>query len=154
MNLRPETPADRAFRYQLFCDSRLPEWYAAEFPPGVREQLLAHQFEAQTASYPMQFPQARFEIVELDGEPIGRIVVDRPGDHIHIVDQAITPQMRGRGLGTAIMRALMDEAAAGQIPVRLKVASANDPSMQLYLRLGFRTIEVHPMYLDMEWRAG
>ena len=153
LELRPERDDDRDFRYRLFCDSRLPEWYQAPLDPAVREQLMQHQFLAQTRSYAAQFPAAHFDIVELDGEPIGRIVVDRPGDHLHIVDQAIVPEMRNRGIGTAIMRWLMEEARQGGLPVRLKVASGNDPSMRLYLKLGFRAIEETPMYIAMEWPA-
>ncbi|MBV9747638.1 MAG: GNAT family N-acetyltransferase, partial [Acetobacteraceae bacterium] len=90
---------------------------------------------------------------ELAGRPIGRIVVDRPGGLLHIIDQAIVPELRGRGIGTAIMRALMDEARAANIPVRLEVASENDPSMRLYQRLGFVPVEHMPMYIAMEWRG-
>jgi hypothetical protein len=45
----------------------------------------------------------------------------------------------------------MDEAAAMDLPVRLKVASSNDPSMRLYLRLGFVPIETVPLYIELEW---
>ena len=100
-----------------------------------------------------QFPRARFDIIELGGERIGRIVVDRPGHELLIVDQAIVPQMRGKGLGTAIMRSLMDEAAAANIPVRLTVGSSNDPSLRLYQRLGFTETGAVPMYVEMEWNA-
>jgi ribosomal protein S18 acetylase RimI-like enzyme len=113
---------------------------------------MAHQFEAQTVSYRNDFPQARFDIVELVGTPIGRIVVDRPGTMIHIVDQAIVPNLRGRGIGTAIMRAILDDAAAAGLPVQLEVDSENDPSYRLYRRLGFMPIETLPFYLRLEWR--
>jgi ribosomal protein S18 acetylase RimI-like enzyme len=94
---------------------------------------------------------ARFDIIELGGRPIGRIVVDRPGTMVHIVDQAIVPELRNRGIGSAIMRALMDEARTARLPVRLKVASSNDPSLRLYKRLGFAPIETVPLYIEMEW---
>jgi ribosomal protein S18 acetylase RimI-like enzyme len=51
------------------------------------------------------------------------------------------------------MRELMDEAAGIGVPVRLKVADANDPSLRLYRRLGFRQISEAPAYLEMEWTA-
>jgi ribosomal protein S18 acetylase RimI-like enzyme len=155
LRLRAERPEDRDFRFRLFCDSRLPEFalLAQQVGPAVYEQIMRMQFEAQTTSYQAQFPEARFDIIELAEVPIGRIVVDRPGDMIHIVDQAIIPSMRNGGIGTAVMRALMDEAAAAGLPVRLKVASSNDPSMRLYQRLGFVPIETAPLYIDMEWRA-
>ena len=153
LRLRPEMPEDRDFRFRLFCNSRLPEWDLVQLDPPVREGLMRMQFEAQTATYAQRFPQAAFDIIELDGQPIGRIVVNRTGGFVHIVDQAIVPELRRRGLGTAVMRALMDEAAAGGIPVRLKVADVNDPSLRLYLRLGFRRIDEAPLYMELEWTA-
>src|SRR5215831_19500767 len=97
VRLRPEREDDRNFRYRLFCDSRQPE-FALLLAPPVYQQVMAHQFQAQTVSYRNDFPQARFDIIELDATPIGRIVVDRPGTMVHIVDQAIVPDLRGRGI--------------------------------------------------------
>jgi ribosomal protein S18 acetylase RimI-like enzyme len=152
LHLRPEREEDRDFRYQLFCDSRQPE-FALLLTPAAFQQIMAHQFHAQTVSYRTQFPQARFDIIELAGERVGRMVVDRPGTMVHIVDQAIIPQLRGRGIGTALMRALMDEAGAAGLPVRLEVASESDPAFRLYRRLGFVPIETVPLYMRLEWRA-
>lgn len=152
LHLRPERDDDRDFRYQLFCDSRQPE-FALLLAPPVYQQVMTHQFQAQTVSYRNDFPQARFDIIELAGERIGRMVLDRPGTMVHIVDQAIVPELRGRGIGTAIMRSLMDEAQAAGVPVRLEVASENDPSFRLYQRLGFVPIETYPFYMRLEWRS-
>ena len=155
LRLRPERDADQPFRLRLFFDSRPPELalLLRQVGPEEYDRLMRFQFQAQTMSYRASFPQARFDIIELDGAPIGRIVVDRPGGEVHIVDQAVTPAMRNRGVGTTIMQALMSEAADAGLPVRLKVASSNDPSMRLYLRLGFAPIESVPFYVEMEWRA-
>jgi ribosomal protein S18 acetylase RimI-like enzyme len=149
--LRPERDEDRTFRYRLFCDSRQPE-FALLLAPDAFQHLMVQQFKAQTVGYRAQFPQARFDIIEMAGRPIGRIVVDRPGSMLHIVDQAIIPELRGRGIGTAVMRALMDEARRANIPVQLEVASENDPSLRLYRRLGFVPIETVPLYIQLEWR--
>jgi RimJ/RimL family protein N-acetyltransferase len=153
LRLRPERDADETFRYQLFCESRPAEFAFLPLAPAAFEQLMRFQFQAQTVSYRANFPDARFDIIEQDGAPIGRIVVSRPGNMLYIVDQAIVPGLRNRGLGTAIMTALMEEAAEAALPVRLKVASSNDPSMRLYLRLGFVPIHVEPLYIEMQWRA-
>jgi len=151
LTFRPERAEDADFRYALFRRSRGPEWDQAPIEPALLEQIMRHQFQAQSVGYSGQFPQAAFEIIELEGEPIGRIVIDRPGDQIHLVDLAIVPARRGQGAGEAIMRALMGEAAAAGVPVRLEVASSNDPSFRLYQRLGFRQTAETPMYLAMEW---
>jgi ribosomal protein S18 acetylase RimI-like enzyme len=154
LSLRPEREGDDAFRFQLFCESRPAEFALLQLEPAAFEQLMRFQFQAQTMTYRTNFPDARFDIIELDGVPIGRIVVGRSGTAWRIVDQAIAPRQRNRGFGSAIMRAVMDRAAGAGQTVRLKVASTNDPSMRLYLRLGFVPIETDPFYIEMEWKAG
>jgi ribosomal protein S18 acetylase RimI-like enzyme len=152
LRLRPERDDDIIFRLRLFRDSR-PELALLPLPSPVLDQMMDFQFRAQSMSYRAQFPWARFDIIELDGIAIGRIVVDRPGTAIHIVDQAIAPPFRGLGLGSTIMRALMQEAGAAGLPVRLMVATNNEPSLRLYLRLGFATVETGPTHIALEWRA-
>jgi ribosomal protein S18 acetylase RimI-like enzyme len=152
LRLRPEREDDLAFRFRLFCDSR-PELALLPLEPAMRDQLMQHQFRAQTMSYRAQFPRARFDIIELDGAAIGRIVVDRPGTAVHIVDQALTPPYRNLGLGSTIMRALMREAAGMNLPMRLQVGSNNDASLRLYLRLGFAPIRTTATHIELEWRA-
>jgi ribosomal protein S18 acetylase RimI-like enzyme len=153
VHLRPERNDDWNFRYLLFCNSRPPEWDHVQLDPALREQLMRHQFQAQTMTYAARFPHARFDIIELTDERIGRIVVNRPGDVIHVVDQAIIPPLRNQGIGTAIMRALMQEGTESDLPVRLKVADANDPSLRFYVNLGFVPIQEIPAYIEIEWRA-
>jgi RimJ/RimL family protein N-acetyltransferase len=152
LRFRPEGDDDRAFRFALFCDSRPDEWSRLPLDPATRAQLMRLQFEAQTASYRAEFPDAHFAIIDLAGEPIGRIVVDRPGNLLNLVDIALLLRWRNRGIGTAILEALIDEAQAVQLPVRLKVAASNAPSLRLYQRLGFVPIATIPLYLELEWR--
>jgi ribosomal protein S18 acetylase RimI-like enzyme len=149
LRVRPERAADRDFRYRLFCASQPPAF--AVLAPAAFAQIMTQQFHAQTLAYLSQFPQARFDIIELSGEPIGRIVVDRPGSVLHIVDQAIVPQWRGRGVGTAIARALMDEAQAAGVPVRIEGSSESDPSLRLYRRLGFVAVATAAPHTRLEW---
>jgi ribosomal protein S18 acetylase RimI-like enzyme len=147
--LRPEADEDREFRFSLFLQSRPPVWDLV--PEPARTALMSQQFQAQTTSYRMEFANARFDIIELDEEKIGRIVVDRPGDHLHLVDVAIVPRQRNRGIGGAIISALLDEARAADLPGQLKVDSSNDPSMRLYRRLGFRVTGTSPFHLMIQW---
>ncbi|BCH33363.1 hypothetical protein MesoLjLc_52930 [Mesorhizobium sp. L-8-10] len=154
LRLRPERDEDEAFRYRLFCESRTKEWDPVRSNAVLFEQLMQHQFRAQTVGYRSQFPKARFDIVELDGRPIGRVVVDRPGTMIHVVDLAIVPSLRNRGIGTAMMQSVIDEAQHSGVPIQLYVSSENDPSLRLYLRLGFAPIVSHPSYILLERQPG
>jgi ribosomal protein S18 acetylase RimI-like enzyme len=54
-----------------------------------------------------------------------------------MVDIAILPPWRGRGVGGALLRALQDEARAAVRPLTIHVERMN-PAMRLYERLGFR----------------
>jgi ribosomal protein S18 acetylase RimI-like enzyme len=153
LRLRPEREEDHAFRFRLFCDAR-PDLALLPLPAAAREQLVTMQFRAQTMSYRAQFPAARFDIIELEESPIGRIAVDRPGAVIHIVDQALSPSFRNLGIGSAIMRALMGEAERAGLPLRLQVASDNAAALRLYLRLGFVPGGASgAFHTTLEWRA-
>ena len=153
LRLRPERAEDDGFRFTLFCQSRPAEFALLSSNAAAYEQLMRVQFRAQTLSYRTNFPDARFDIIELDGAPIGRIVVDRADGVIHLVDQALTPGLRNRGVGSAIMTALLKEAATSGMPVRLMVASGNEAARRLYLRLGFVPVTTELHTIAMEWRA-
>jgi ribosomal protein S18 acetylase RimI-like enzyme len=155
LTLRPEREdeADETFRLALFCASRQPE-FAKLLPPDVLATIMRQQFHAQAVSYRARFPRARGDIIEIAGKPIGRIMVDRGEKALHIVDQAITPALRNCGIGTTVMRALMEEARRTNRVVRLGVAAANERALRLYRRLGFAPIETKEHYLWLEWRPG
>jgi ribosomal protein S18 acetylase RimI-like enzyme len=150
LRLRPERDTDKAFRLLLFGASR-PD--LALLPEAARDQLMDLQFRAQTQGYRSNFPAARFDIIERDGAPIGRIVVDRSGTFVRIVDQALLPTERNQGTGSAIMGALMHEAGATGRALRLSVAAGNEAAIRLYLRLGLTAIATEPSHIEMEWRA-
>lgn len=55
-------------------------------------------------------PARSFDVVEVDGRPVGRLIVDRrPGD-IRVVDISLVPHARGAGIGTRLLGDLVEEA--------------------------------------------
>ena len=107
------------------------------------------QFRAQDTYYRGQFKRASFLVVELEGEPIGRLYTDRREDEIRILDIALLPEYRGRGLGSALMQEILAEAAEASKAVRIHVERFN-PALRLYERLGFRHCQDQGVYLLME----
>ncbi len=85
-----------------------------------------------------------------DAVPVGRLYVARWQDEIRIVDIALLPPSRHAGIGTAILRDLLAEAAVAHKPVRIHVEKFN-PALRLYERLGFAPIADKGVYLFMEW---
>jgi ribosomal protein S18 acetylase RimI-like enzyme len=56
----------------------------------------------------------------------------------------VEPSARGRGVGTLLLQAIADEAAArGYAEVRLDVIDSNDRARALYERRGFRAVNTH-----------
>jgi ribosomal protein S18 acetylase RimI-like enzyme len=87
-------------------------------------------------------------IVAPGGEPAGRLYVARWEDEIRIVDIALLPDFRGRGLGTALLEDLMAEADAAGKPLSIHVEQ-NNPARSLYDRLGFEEAGEFGVYVLM-----
>jgi ribosomal protein S18 acetylase RimI-like enzyme len=121
-----------------------------DWSPEQVEAFLSMQFEAQTRSWDEQFPHALFHVVEHDGRAIGRLYLDHRDDEIRVVDIALLPSHRGRGIGGALLAQVLAEAGAAGKAVRIHVEK-NNPAMRLYHRLGFVTIADVGVYDLMEW---
>ena len=109
--LRPETEADLEFLYHLYASTRADEMAALDWTPEQKEAFLRMQFSAQRGHYREHYRDCRFDVIEREGEAIGRLYVLRRPDDIIVVDIALMPEHRGQGLGGGLMRALLDEAA-------------------------------------------
>lgn len=65
----------------------------------------------------------------------------------HVMNVAVVPQARRRGLGVAVLRALLDDvAAAGIDAVTLEVRGSNTAGRALYRRVGFEEAGIRPGY--------
>ena len=92
------------------------------------------------------------EILVQDGRAIGCLKVTSAHDHVFLDRIALLPSAQNRGLGTRLVREVMDEAARRGLPVRLSVL-ANNPARRLYERLGFQVVDVDEPRIRMEWRS-
>ncbi|MEM9596049.1 MAG: GNAT family N-acetyltransferase [Acidobacteriota bacterium] len=151
-SLRPVSrDDDRELLYQIYASTRTEELSVVDWDDAQKETFLRFQFEAQRRYYEEQFPDAAFDIILHEGEPAGRLYIDRRDDEIRLVDIALLPDFRGRGLGGEILADLLGEGRGAGLPVRIHVEH-NNPAMRLYLRLGFVKIEEQGVYHLMEWR--
>lgn len=83
--------------------------------------------------------QHRFDAVRVlsrDGRDVGMTKILREGDVWHLVQIQIVPALQGTGLGGAVIRNLLEEAARAGVAVSLQVLKVN-PARRLYERLGF-----------------
>jgi ribosomal protein S18 acetylase RimI-like enzyme len=146
VSLRPAVESDQDFLRALFLSTRERELAALPGGAGAHTQLFNGQFSAQLHSYRHSFPQAIDAIIEVLGVAVGRLYVDRAPGTLHLIDISLLPVYRGRGIGTSLIRALLEEAASVGGSVKLSVAQSN-PARSLYERLGFRTVSSDGIYL-------
>ena len=118
---------------------------------ATRQAFIEQQFAAQDAHYREHYPGATLDVIEVDGKPVGRLYVHRGGGDIRIMDIALAPAYRGRGIGGELLRSLIAEAAASQRTLSIHV-EVNNPARRLYERLGFRPAGEHGVYLLLERR--
>jgi ribosomal protein S18 acetylase RimI-like enzyme len=133
VTLRPATPADAEFCYQLH-KAAMGAYITAIW--GWDEQV-------QRAFHARAFNVHRWQIIT-DGETgIGMLDVDyRPGE-IYLSRIEIHPDHQGRGIGTRLIRALLDEAQQEGHDLVLDVLTVNRRAQALYFRLGLREVARH-----------
>lgn len=152
ITLRSVSPADAALLYRIYASTREDELALAGWTEAMIKPFLDLQFRARQAGYANAFAGAGSFIVEVGGEPAGRLLVDRRGRVVHVADIALLGAYRGRGVGTALLRSLLDEAREQRTDVTLSVEISNRAGA-LYARLGFVETAVHGLYRQLRFRA-
>ena len=147
--LRPVDDGDREFLVDLYAGVRESELAHVPWDGPTRRAFIEHQFSAQDAHYRGNYPGATLDVIELDGEPAGRLYVHRGQGDIRIMDIALVPACRGRGIGTRLLRSLIAEARDSGRKLSIHV-EVNNPARTLYERLGFRPAGEHGVYVLME----
>lgn len=151
-SLRPSGPDDQPFLAAVYASTRTDELAPVPWTDEQKHAFLAQQFHAQDVAYRENYPDGSFSIIELDGVPIGRLIVTRlDGDELRIVDVALLPEHRNAGIGTRLIRDLLATAERDGLMVSLHVEVWN-PASQLYERLGFHRVSANDVHARMEWR--
>ncbi len=124
--LRPATHADGAFLFDLLKVALGP--YVA--------QTWGWDEEWQRTYFWSRFAPEAARIVVLEGRDVGVLSVDEGEDVVLLSQIYLLPEVQGRGIGTTLIRSVLDRAFARHVPVRLRVLRVN-PAQRLYERLGF-----------------
>jgi RimJ/RimL family protein N-acetyltransferase len=152
ITLRAASDEDEAFLREVYASSRAQELAMVPWNDEQREAFLRMQFDAQHSYYHAQFPEASYQIILQDAEPIGRLYVLRQEEEIRVLDVTLLAQHRGAGIGTSLMRELMDEADQTAKAVNIWVEEYN-PSRSLFERLGFSKVHEEGVNYLLEYRS-
>ncbi len=103
--LRPAVEADYEELVRVYASTRAAE--LAQVTWWDDDQKLAFcraQYDAQKEEYDARFPDAEYDVIELEGRTVGRVWVGRAEEEIRLLDIALLPEAQRRGLGAADRR--------------------------------------------------
>jgi ribosomal protein S18 acetylase RimI-like enzyme len=136
LRLRALHAGDEEFLYRVYASTRAEELAPLGWAPDQVDAFLRMQHAAQRDDYWRNYDTSRFSVVVAGGADAGRFYVEARADELRIIDIALLPAFRGRGIGSALITGLFAEADGALLPVRIHVEHAN-PAQRLYQRLGF-----------------
>jgi GNAT superfamily N-acetyltransferase len=148
VSTRLRGPDDEEFLCALYASTR-PELAVLGWPEMALSAFIRMQFSAQDRYYSQSFPAARYGVVCVNGEPAGRLIVNRSQTEIAIVDIALLPAVRHQGVGRALVAGILGEADADGLRVRLH-ALRGSAACRFWERAGFVARGGDGPYLAME----
>lgn len=130
--LRPAVPEDFDFLYGLNRTTMME--YVVETWGRWDERW-------QEERYRRHFQPVGCKIIVRGGQDVGVLASRKTEIDLVIESIQLLPDHQGRGIGTSLIKALLDEARDEGKQVTLQVLRVNGRARQLYERLGFSTVE-------------
>jgi ribosomal protein S18 acetylase RimI-like enzyme len=131
--LRPATPADSEFCYQLH-KAAMGSYVTATW--GWDEHV-------QREHHARAFNPGRWQIITVAGTDIGMLDTEHRPDEIYLARIEIHPDYQGHGIGTRLIGVLIDEARQNGKALILDVLAVNHRAQALYQRLGMTEVARH-----------
>ncbi len=154
MSFRPVADEDdELFVGRVYASVRKESLAGVPWSDVQKAAFLLLQFRAEQAFYRQEYPEADWLVISGGDIDIGRLYLDcEPEDEHRIIDLALLPPFRDRGAGAALLRDLMDEAAAAGKALSAEVGKESR-AMRLFSRLGFEVAEDRGERNLMRWTA-
>ncbi len=147
--LRPADTRDRPHLTRVYASTRTEELARTNWTQEQKDSFVLMQFEAQDAHYRAHYDGAHYMVIEVEGSPAGRLYLHWRDEELRIMDIALLPEFRARGVGSSVLRELMAKASRSGRRTSIHVEKFN-PAMRLYERLGFVPVSDRGVYLLME----
>ena len=131
MNIRLRTACDDdvAFARNLYFETMRE----------IIERLFGWDQNREEKNFARFFKLDEVRIITADGEDVGWIQEQISEESINLGSFYVAPTMQGRGIGTQVLRMLLEAAALESKAITLAVVKIN-PARQFYEKRGFRTM--------------
>lgn len=150
VQLRLAETGDEPFLVRVYASGRAQELALVPWDEQQKQAFVEMQFAAQLQHYRTHYPDAQQLVIYADGKPAGRLYLDRRPTEFRILDIAVLLENRKVGIGTLVIRNILNDALAARAPVTIYVESFN-PALQFFERLGFRQIKQDEFNVLMQW---
>lgn len=154
LRIRPRRDDDAGVVLALYGAARADELALTGWDEAQRRAFLELQLRAREQHRDATRSGVELWMLEVAGATVGQLDLARGDEHVEVLEIALMPGLRGHGLGTAVLRAVLDEADATGRAVRLHVEVANVAARRLYERLGFAVVAEEGLHLAMERLIG
>ncbi|WP_448208308.1 GNAT family N-acetyltransferase [Azospirillum sp. sgz302134] len=151
LSARLPRPEDEDFLRNLFITAR--PWLAmASTDQNFLRILYQQQIDATLAGLKASFPDFTDVVIERNGERVGRMIVALGEESWRLVEIAVVPELRGKGIGAKAFRALQEAVARAGVYLTGSVLMTEVRNLVLYQRLGCVFVAERPPVIEMEWR--
>lgn len=138
---RPATEADTEFarktHHVAYHDVIVRQF--GVFDEKIQDEFFVKSWKPET-----------YEILLSEGVKVGYSSIEHLPDYIFVHGLVLSPEFQGRGIGSKILKEVIEEAKKKNIPIRLQVLKENQ-AQHLYRRLGFRDIGLTDTHIQMEF---
>lgn len=119
-----------------------------DFIAGLEREAFLTPWSRQSLRMELEEAPDRMPLIaEVDGEARGYAFVWVVADELHVVNIAVDPSLRRRGLGRLLMGEILRRGRSmGSKLVTLEVRMGNHPARALYAEMGFREVAIRPNY--------
>lgn len=97
-----------------------------------------------------RFASHDFRIIQFRGIDVGFFATSSASGAVKLHQLFILPEYQGRGIGSACMTRIVDEANLTQKPVMLQALKINTRAIAFYQRLGFTIADDDARHVQME----
>jgi GNAT superfamily N-acetyltransferase len=149
ITLRPVIPEDHEFLVTVYASTRAEELSLLPWTDEQREAFVRWQFAAQQEHYAKHYPAGNHDIIMFERRQVGRMYVARLDQEIRITDITVLPAERNAGIGSYLIRQLLDEADRTGKVTRIYVEEYN-PSLNLFKRFNFSAIQQDGIHLLLQ----
>jgi ribosomal protein S18 acetylase RimI-like enzyme len=140
VTLRQATARDSEFAFQVKKTTML-EYVRRVWGWDEDEQRRLHR---------RRFAEQAFQVVVANGKEAGVLALSYEPDCVQVNQLLVLPDYQGKGVGTACMEHVIEDADGRGLAVRLQVLKVNPQAPGFYRRLGFRIVGEDDIHIRME----